>query len=96
MTHSPTLALMAPRALRSPARRQPYDLAAGRERVAGALAAFELETALGAVAEMLVVAPRDALTQAAVAAVLDHLARHPLSRSPALGAFVAALTEQAP
>ena len=90
---SPTLALLAPRAIRAPARRAAYDLEAGRARVVAALAAQELDTALGVVAEMLAVARADAATGQAVAAVLAHLARYPLARSPALGAFVAALTE---
>jgi hypothetical protein len=90
---SPTLALLAPRAIRSPARRAAYDLDAGRRRVDAALAAQDLDTALAVVAEMLVAARGAAATQAAVAGVLAHLARHPLCRSASLGAFVAALTE---
>ncbi len=90
---SPTLTLLAPRAIRSPARRAAYDIEAGRGRVVAALAAQELDTALGVVAEMLAAARADAATGQAVAAVLAHLARYPLARSPALGAFVAALTE---
>lgn len=90
---SPTLALFAPRAIRSPARRPAYDLDAGRERVTVALAAQELDAALGVAAEMLAAARSAAATQGAVAAVLGHLARYPLARSPSLGAFVAALTE---
>ena len=90
---SPTLALLAPRAIRSPARRPAYDLEAGQRRIADALAKQELDTALGVAAEMLVSARQAAATRHAVAAVLAHLARHPLARSPALGAFVAALTE---
>ena len=90
---SPTLALLAPRAIRRPARRAAYDLHAGRGRVSTALAAQELDTALGVVAEMLVVARSAEATRGAVMAVLAHLARYPLARSPSLGAFVAALTE---
>ncbi|GGJ11527.1 hypothetical protein [Neoroseomonas lacus] len=90
---SPSLALFAPRAIRSPARRPAYDLEAGRERVTASLAAQELDAALGVAAEMLAAARSAAATRGAVTAVLGHLARYPLARSPSLGAFVAALTE---
>ena len=90
---SPTLALLAPRAIRSPARRPAYDLDAGQRRIAEALAEQDLDTALGVAAEMLVSARQAPATRQAAATVLAHLARHPLARSPALGAFVAALTE---
>ena len=90
---SPTLSLLAPRAIRRPAHRQAYDLDAGRRRVASALSEQELDTALGVATEMLVVSRVAATTRAAVLDVLAHLARYPLSRSPSLGAFVAALTE---
>ena len=90
---SPTLALLAPRAIRSPARRAAYDIEAGRDRVIAALAAQQLDTALGIAAELLATARSAPATQGAVAAVLGHLARYPLARSPSLGAFVAALTE---
>ena len=58
-----------------------------------ALAEQDLDTALGVAAEMLVSARQAPATRQAAATVLAHLARHPLARSPALGAFVAALTE---
>lgn len=90
---SPTFALLAPRALRRPRRPASYDPVAGQGRVVAALAVHDLDTALGVAAEMLVATPRAGQTLAAVATVLAHLARFPLSRSPALGAFVAALTE---
>lgn len=90
---SPSLALFAPKAIRSPARRPAYDLDAARERVATALAGQELDVALGVAAEMLAASRSAAATHSAVAAVLAHLARYPLARSPSLGAFVAALTE---
>ncbi len=93
MTQSPTLALLAPRAIRSPARRSPHDRAAGAARVAAALAACDLDTALGVVAEMLLADRDGEATRRATADVLAHLVRYPLDRSPALGAFVAALTE---
>ncbi|MEO3474422.1 hypothetical protein AAFN86_21320 [Roseomonas sp. CAU 1739] len=90
---SPSLALLAPRSIRSPVRHAAYDLAAGQRRVSAALMVQDLDTALGVAAEMLLSARGAAATQAAIAAVLSHLARYPLARSPALGAFVAALTE---
>ena len=90
---SPSLALLAPRAVHRPSRPAPFDLAAARARIAAALGRQDLDAALGAAAEMLVAARQHPATQVAAAAVLDHLARHPLCRSPALGAFVAALTE---
>ena len=90
---SPSLALLAPRALRAPARRVAYDLAAARARIEAALAAPALDTALGVAAEMLLAARGAPETRAGVTAVLAHCARYPLDRTPALGAFVAALTE---
>ncbi len=90
---SPSLALLAPRAIRAPARRPAYDLAAARARIEAALAAQAHDTALGVTAEMLLAARGAAETRAAVAVVLAHCARYPLARTPALGAFVAALTE---
>jgi hypothetical protein len=90
---SPSLALLAPRAIRAPRHPAPHDLDAARSRLDMALAAQEIDTALGVVAEMLVVARAAGATRQAVLDVLAHLARYPLARSPALGAFVAALTE---
>jgi hypothetical protein len=90
---SPTLALLAPRAIRSPAHGPAYDVDAGHDRVVAALAAQQLDTALGIAAELLAASRSAAATRAAVLAVLAHLARYPLARSPSLGAFVAALTE---
>ncbi|MBW6398617.1 hypothetical protein KPL78_12200 [Roseomonas sp. HJA6] len=90
---SPALALLAPRAIRAPLRRPAYALAAGQARIDAALAAQALDTALGVAAEMLLAARDAPETHQAVAALLVHCARHPLARSPALGAFVAALTE---
>jgi len=90
---SPALSLLAPRAIRVPLRRPVYDLGAGRTRIDAALAVQALDTALGVAAEMLLVARDAPETHQAVAAILTHCARHPLARSPALGAFVAALTE---
>jgi hypothetical protein len=58
-----------------------------------ALATHRLDTALGVAAEMLATARFAAATHSAVTAVLGHLVRFPLDRSPSLGAFVAALTE---
>ena len=91
--NSPSLALLAPRAIRSPLRHAIYDLVAGQRRTVAALAAQDLDTALGVVAEMLAAARGAVATQAAIVAVLAHLTCYPLARSPALGAFVAALTE---
>ena len=90
---SPALALMAPRALRAPGRAKAYDLAAGRARIDAALEAGSVDTALGVAAEMLLSARHAAATRAAILRLLAHCARYPLARSPALGAFVAALTE---
>jgi hypothetical protein len=90
---SPSLALLAPRALLVPPRAPGPDLAALSARVAAALAAQALDPALAAAAEMLAAGRGRPETAAAIAAILAHLARHPLCRSPALGAFVAALME---
>lgn len=90
---SPALALLAPRALRRGPRPQAADPAAGPARITAALAAGDLDAALAAAAEMLLTAREAPATREAVAAILSHLAHHPLRRSPALGAFVAALTE---
>lgn len=90
---SPALTLFAPRAIRAPHRRPRYDLAAGQARIDAALAAQAIDTALGVAAEMLLAAREAPETRQAVAALLAHCARHPLARSPALGAFVAALIE---
>ncbi|MBR0651828.1 hypothetical protein GXW78_19315 [Roseomonas terrae] len=91
--NSPSLALLAPRAVRSPAHGHAYDLDAGRARVGTSLAAQEIDTALGIAAEMLLAARDAEATRQAVIAILAHLARYPLARSPALGAFAAALVE---
>lgn len=90
---SPSLALLAPRALLVPRRSQGCNLPALAARITAALAAHNLDAALATAAEMLAAARERPETQAAIAAILAHLARHPLCRSPALGAFVAALME---
>lgn len=92
-TPSPSLALLAPRALLTPSRALAFDSAAATTRITTALVAQNLDAALAAAAEMLAAARERPETQAAIAAILGHLARHPLCRSPALGAFVAALME---
>ncbi|MBR0674495.1 hypothetical protein, partial [Neoroseomonas soli] len=58
-----------------------------------ALGEHDLDSALAALADLLILAREDAATGAATAALLAHLARHPLCRSPSLGALAAALTE---
>ncbi len=90
---SPSLALLAPRALLVPPRAPGFDAAAATARIAAALAEQDLDAALATAAGMLAAARERPETQAAIAAILGHLARHPLCRSPALGAFVAALME---
>lgn len=92
-TPSPSLALLAPRALLTTSRALAFDSAAATTRITTALVAQNLDAALAAAAEMLAAARERPETQAAIAAILGHLARHPLCRSPALGAFVAALME---
>jgi hypothetical protein len=59
----------------------------------GALAALDLDGALAALADMLLLAREDAATVDAAGALLRHLARHPLLRGTTLGPLVAALTE---
>jgi hypothetical protein len=90
---SATLGVGFPRAVARPPRHAPPELAATRARMDAALAAQELEAALAALAEMLLLARDHAATAAAAAALLAHLARHPLCRGPSLGALAAALTE---
>jgi hypothetical protein len=90
---SPSLAAGWPRALARPARRAAPELPATRARMDAALAEGALDAALAALAEMLVLARDDAATTEAAAALLRHLARHPMLRGPALGALAAALTE---
>lgn len=91
--HSPTLDAVLPRALARPARRPAPDLGAARARMDTALAEGDLDAALAAVADLLILARGAPETLAAVAALLAHLARHPLCRGAGLGALVAALTE---
>lgn len=91
--HSPVLDAFLPRAIARPVRRPAPDLAAARARMDTALAEQDLGTALAALADLLILAREEPVTRAATAALLAHLARHPLCRSPALGAFAAALTE---
>jgi hypothetical protein len=81
-----------PRAVSRPVRRPAPELGATRVRMDAALADHDLDGALAALADMLVLARDDVATQDAAAALLQHLARHPMRRSPALGALAAALT----
>lgn len=90
---SPSLAMGWPRAIARPAARAAHELPATRARMDAALAEGALDAALAALAEMLVLARDDAATAEAAAALLRHLARHPMLRGPALGALAAALTE---
>lgn len=90
---SPSLGAAWPRAVSRPVRRTAPELDATRVRMDAALADHDLDGALAALAEMLVMAREDAATQDAAAAALRHLARHPMCRGPALGALAAALTE---
>jgi hypothetical protein len=90
---SSSLALLAPRALRRPPRQSGQDAAEAAARITAALAEGRLEAALAAAAELLLTAREAPATREAVAAILAHLAHHPLRRSPALGAFVAALMD---
>ncbi|MBR0683442.1 hypothetical protein GXW74_23350 [Roseomonas eburnea] len=91
--HSPTLDAFLPRALARPATRPAPDLPAARARMDAALAGQDLDGALAALADLLILARDAPATRDAVAALLAHLARHPLCRSLGLGAFAAALTE---
>lgn len=91
--HSPTLDAFLPRAVARPVQEPAPDLDATRARMDTALADGDLDAALAAVAELLILARDAPATLDAVAALLAHLARHPLCRSAALGALVAALTE---
>jgi hypothetical protein len=90
---SPSLAMGCPRAVARPARSGAPEAAATRARMDAALAESELDAALAALAEMLVLARDDAATTEAAGALLRHLARHPMLRGAALGALAAALTE---
>ncbi|WP_198373758.1 hypothetical protein, partial [Roseomonas rosulenta] len=76
-----------------PPRRRPPELAATRARMDAALAEGDLDGALAALADMLLLARDDDRTQEAAAALLRHLARYPMLRGAGLGALVAALTE---
>lgn len=82
-----------PEAIARPVAAARPDLAATRARMDAALAEFDLDAALAALAGMLLAARGAPETRAAVAAILAFLARHPLCRSPRLGAMAAALTE---
>jgi hypothetical protein len=82
-----------PRAVIAPPRRATEDTATSRAAMEAALAAQDLDGALAALADLLVVAREDAATQQAAAALLRHLAAHPMLRGAALGALAAALTE---
>lgn len=90
---SPSLAGAWPRAVSRQAPRSAPELAATRARMDAALAREDLDGALAALADMLVLARADAVTGEAAAVLLRHLARHPMLRGPALGALAAALTE---
>lgn len=89
----PNLGTAWPRAVARPPRRRPPGLAATRARMDAALAECDLDGALAALADMLLLARADAATQDAAGALLRHLARHPMLRGAALGALAAALTE---
>ncbi|WP_137124809.1 hypothetical protein [Roseomonas sp. HF4] len=91
--HSPTLDGVWPRAVARPAAPAAPDLAAARALMAAALAAGDIDGALGQLADMLAAARRAPETLAAAAALLAHLACHPFCRSPRLGALAAALTD---
>ena len=91
---SAILAGVWPEAIARPVVANPPDLAAAVARVEAALARFDLDAALAVLAEMLLAARGAPQTQAAAAAILEFLGRHPLCRSPRLGAMAAALTEQ--
>jgi CBS-domain-containing membrane protein len=90
---SATLGAGFPRAVARPPRRAAPGTAATRARMDAALAAQDLDAALAALAELLLLAREEAATPEAARALLAHLARHPLCRGPALGALAAALTE---
>ena len=90
---SPSLGAGWPRAGARPPRRRPPELAATRARMEAALVEGDLDAALAALAEMLLLARADAATLDAAAGLLRHLARHPMLRGAGLGAMVAALTE---
>jgi hypothetical protein len=90
---SATLGAGFPRAVARPPRRAAAEPAATRARMDAALAAQDLDAALAALADLLLLAREEAGTLDAARALLAHLARHPLCRGPALGALAAALTE---
>ena len=91
---SPVLAATWPEAIARPLAAGAPDLAGARARVEAALAGHDLDAAMAALAEMLLVARGAPETHATAAAILVFLGRHPLCRSPRLGAMAAALTEQ--
>jgi hypothetical protein len=90
---SPSLSGAWPRALLRPPAHLDNEAAALRARMDAALAAQDLDGALAALADMLAVARGEAATQQAAAALLRHLAHHPMLRGAALGALAAALIE---
>jgi len=90
---SAILAADWPEAIARPAPTAAPDLAPLAARVEAGLARHDLDAALAALAEMLLLARGAAETQAAARAILTFLMRHPLCRSPRLGALAAALTE---
>lgn len=90
---SPSLAGAWPRAVCGAVRRPPNELAATRARMDAALLEGDLDGALAALADMLLLARDDDATRDASRALLRHLARHPMLRGVGLGALVAALTE---
>jgi hypothetical protein len=91
--HSPTLDGMWPRAIARPAAPPAPGPAARRTLLEAALAAGDLDGALGQMADMLAAARGAPETLDAARLLLGHLARHPFRRSPRLGALAAALTE---
>jgi hypothetical protein len=94
----PASAAVLPRCLPPPAPAEPGGQAPDprlAERVAAELAAGRLAEALAECAAVLLAAGEDRAAAEPVAeaarAILAHLARHPLSRDPALGPFLGAL-----
>jgi hypothetical protein len=85
-----TLAGLLPRCAR-PARGEPPAAAEVLAEVEAALERGSLWSALGSFAEARLADADPRAWEAAGRRVLLHLARHPLDRDPALGAFVAAL-----
>ena len=90
---SPTLDAFLPRAVACPAAHPPADPATARAWMEAALAAQDLDGALAAIGDMLLRARGMPETDAALAHLFAHLARHPLCRGAGLGALVAAITE---